>query len=54
MFLDPDSHKITEIYIYVQVFPQKNELKCRLEESYSDLLVNVSNEFVIIFLLTDT
>ncbi|MEK5439941.1 hypothetical protein [Paenibacillus sp. FSL R5-0923] len=48
MFLDPDSHKITEIYIYVQVLPQMNELKCRLEESYSDLLVNVSNEFVII------
>lgn len=48
MFLDPDSHKITEIYIYVQVLPQMNELKCRLEESYSDLLVNVSNEFVVI------
>ncbi|OKP83240.1 hypothetical protein A3842_09620 [Paenibacillus sp. P3E] len=48
MFLVPDSHKITEIYIYVQVLPQMNELKRRLQQSYSDLIVNVSNEFVII------
>lgn len=48
MFLDPDSHKIIEIYLYMQVSPLINELKCRLEESYSDLLVNTSSELVII------
>lgn len=48
MFLDSDSHKITEIYLHMQVLPYMNELKCRIEENYSDLLVNVSNELVII------
>lgn len=48
MFLDHDSHKITEIYISVQILPPMNELKCKIEDSYSDLLVSVSNEFVII------
>ncbi|TQR41458.1 hypothetical protein [Paenibacillus popilliae] len=48
MFLDPDSHKITEIYISLQILPPMNELKCKIEDSYSDLLIIVSNEFVII------
>ncbi|OMD48340.1 hypothetical protein BSK56_11190 [Paenibacillus borealis] len=48
MFLHPDSHIITEIYLHMQILPHMNELKCRIEENYSDLLVNVSNELVII------
>jgi hypothetical protein len=48
MFLEHDSHRITEIYIYVKLLPEMNELKCKLEERYSHLVVNVSNEFVII------
>ncbi|AIQ11298.1 hypothetical protein [Paenibacillus durus] len=47
MFLDPDSYKITELCLYMQVFPSMNELKYKIEKNYSDLLVSISNEFVI-------
>lgn len=48
MFLDPDSHKIIEIYFYMQVSPSINQLKNRLEETYSDLFFNTGSELVII------
>lgn len=49
MLLNHDSHRIIEIYIKVKILPQTqlNELKFKLEQSYSDLLVKVSNELII-------
>ncbi len=47
MFLDTESYRITELYLIINFSVSFTELKYKLEENYSDLLVRISDEFVI-------
>lgn len=47
MFLDTESYRITEVYLIINFSVSFTELKYKLEENYSDLLVRISDEFVI-------